>query len=240
MPKSRTAGAPTHRKIFGPGRSRLRQAQGERRHALFNLWYHYSPRLQRDVILKSDIEFAHFCWLEGDPSVVRYELEPDPIIVSTGTKSRQAHFDVLVEFRANKPQLREIKSDETDLLPSEIARREEQTVAATTAGFDYGMITHATIAEHRQLIANWRCALAYQAACRELVLEPQRAELAEIFRLQRHCTVDVALRETDPAMRSVYLAALFKCLQDGKLASDLELKPLCAYSQVWVTGSQDG
>jgi hypothetical protein len=117
MAKRRTAASATRKKIFGPGRSRLRQAQGARRHGLFNLWYHYSSRLQRDVVLKSDVEFAHFCWLEGDPSILRYELEPDPVIVAMGTESRRTQFDALVEFRAGRPQLREIKTDESNLSP---------------------------------------------------------------------------------------------------------------------------
>src|ERR1700733_6337359 len=106
MAKRRTARAAPAKKRFGPGRSRLRQAQGGRRHQLFNLWYHYSSRLRCDVILKSDVEFAHFCWLEGGPSVLRYELEPAPVIVALGMESRRTQFDTLVEFRAERPQLR--------------------------------------------------------------------------------------------------------------------------------------
>ena len=240
MAKRRIAESVTRKKIFGPGRSRLRQAQGERRHGLFNLWYHYSSRLQRDVVLKSDVEFAHFCWLEGDPRVLRYELEPAPVIVATGIESRQTQFDALVEFRADRPQLREITSDESNLSPREIARREAQGLAAIAAGFDYVYITRATLAKHDQLIRNWRCAIAYQAACRELVLEPQCAELAEVLRVRRHSALEDALRQTDPAARPVYLAALFRCLQDALLASDLDLNPLCATTQVWVPEAVDG
>jgi hypothetical protein len=83
----RRAGKPDSRKRgFGPGRSRLRQAQGARRHGLFNLWYHYSPRLRRDVVLKSDVEFAHFGWLEGEPNV----LLPTCAILSAADSARFA------------------------------------------------------------------------------------------------------------------------------------------------------
>ena len=118
----RPADRPDSRKRgFGPGRSRLRQAQGGRRHGLFNLWYHYSPRLECDVVLRSDVEFDHFCWLEGEPNVLRYELEPPPIMVAIGEESRSTQFDTLVEFRRGRPQLREIKTDEVDLSERELA-----------------------------------------------------------------------------------------------------------------------
>ena len=240
MAKRRIADSTPRKRIFGPGRSRLRQAQGARGHGLFNLWYHYSPRLRRDVVLKSDVAFAHFCWLEGDASILRYELEPDPVIVATGDESRRTLFDVLVEFRRGRSQLREIRTDEANLSAGEIVQREAQERAAATAGFDYVRVTQEDLAKHVQLIRNWRCALAYQAACRELVLEPHCAELMHILQVQRRSTLEVALRETDPTMRPIYLAALFRCLQEARLASDLDSKPLCAASQVWVVEVEHG
>jgi hypothetical protein len=240
LAKRRADKSDSRKRGFGPGRSRLRQAQGARRHGLFNLWYQYSPRLRRDVVLRSDVEFAHFCWLEGEPNVLRYELEPVPVMVAMGDESRRTQFDAFVEFRRGRPQLREIKTDEANLSAREIVQREAQERAAATAGFDHVHVTQEDLAKHVQLIRNWRCALAYQAACRELVLEPYCAELLHILQVQRRSTFEVALRETDPTMRPIYLAALFRCLQEARLASDLDSKPLCAASQVWVVEVEHG
>jgi hypothetical protein len=228
------------KKTFGPGRSQLRKAQSARQHGLFNLWYHYSPRLQRDVVLKSDVAFAHFCWLEGDPSVLRYELDPDPVIVASGTDSRRTQFDALVEFRTGRPQLREIRSDESKASPREVVQCEAQESAASAAGFDYLPITRAALAPHDQLIRNWRCALAFQAACRELILDPYCAEIFSILKVRRRSTIENALRQTDPVTRPIHLAALFRSLQEGVLASDLDSQPLCATTQVWVPESANG
>src|SRR3569832_530236 len=109
MKKQATTSARPTRRSFGPGRSRLRQAQGGRRHQLFNIWYHYSSRLQRDVVFCCDVEFAHFCWLEGSENISRYELEPDPVVVVVDDQPQRTQFDALVEFRDRPPQLREIK-----------------------------------------------------------------------------------------------------------------------------------
>ena len=240
MAKRRADRPDSRKRGFGPGRSRLRQAQGARRHGLFNLWYHYSSRLRRDVVLRSDMEFAHFCWLEGEPNVLRYELEPAPFMTAMADESRQTQFDALVEFRRGRPQLRGIKTDDANLSARETVRREALERAAATAGFDYMHVTQEDLASHGQLIRNWRCALAYLAACRELVLEPHCAELMNILEVQRRSNVEVALRKTDPTMRPIYLAALFRCLQEARLASDLDSKPLCAASQVWVVEVEHG
>ena len=237
MPKRRAATSTARKRAFGPGRSRLRQAQGARRHGLFNLWYQYSPRLRRDVVLRSDIEFAHFCWLEGDPTVLRYELEPDPVIVAIGPESHRTQFDALVEFRDRRAQLREVKTEERNLSARELIQREAQERAAHAAGFDYVRITRESLAPHAQLIRNWRCALAYQAACRELTLKPHCDEILARVRAVHRTTLEGALRHFDPSMRAVYLAALFRCLQEARLVADLHSKPLCEVSQVWIPES---
>lgn len=234
MARPHTATPAPHKRRFGPGRSRLRQTQGARGHQLFNVWYHYSPRLRRDVVLNSDVEFAHFFWVEGDPTVRRYELEPDAVIVAVGAEMRRTQFDALVEFRSGRPQLREIKTSEANLTVREVAQREAQQRAAEAAGFDYVRITQEDLDKHGLLIRNWRCALSYQAACRELVLEPHCAELLDIVMRVHRCALDEMLRNTNPDLRPVYLAALFRCIQEARLASDLDVKPLCAASLIWI------
>lgn len=107
------------KRVFGPGRNRLLRTQKARGHSLFNIWYHYSGRLRRDVILKSDVEFDHFCWLEGDSRVLRYELEPDPVIVDVQGEPARTQFDARVYLRDARPQLREVKDSEAHLTPRE-------------------------------------------------------------------------------------------------------------------------
>lgn len=220
---------------FGPGRNRLLRAQQARGRSLFNIWYHYSARLRRDVILRSDVEFDHFCWLEGDPQVLRYELEPDPVIVVVQGEPARTQYDALVYLRDGRTQLREVKDSEEQLTPREHIQRQAQEKAASAAGFDYVRITRADLIPSQQLIQNWRTALAFLAACRELVLSSYCDELQRKLRKIRRADLETLLAGSDPALRSVYLAALFTCLQDGSFNSDLDCKPLCAASVVWLT-----
>lgn len=223
------------RRSFGPARNRLLRAQQGRGRSLFNLWYHYSGRLKRDVILRSDVEFDHFCWLEGSPEVLRYELEPEPVILSVEAQPTRTQFDAWVQLRgASRPQLREIKDSEETLTPRERVQREAQERAAVAAGFDYVRITRTDLLPHQQLIRNWRSALAFIAAARELVLTPYRAELSRSLQRARRVSLESLLAGTDPALRPIYLAAVFAALQECAFSSDLERQPLCAATTIWI------
>src|SRR6185437_2927644 len=109
-----------------------------------------------------------------------------------------------VQLRHGTPQLREVKVSEATLDAREQQQREVQAKAATAAGFDYVRITRQELAQHRQLIVNWRCALTFLAAARELVLSPFGAELLGILRKESHLSLDTLLSHTDPALRSIY------------------------------------
>jgi len=220
------------KKRFGPARSDLLDKHAARGHQQFNLWYHYSARLQRDLIFSSDAEFEHFCWLEGDPQVLTYEPQPEPLIVAVGSNVHRTQFDACVELRGQRPELREVKEADLGLSVREENQREAQLIAANQAGFTYRRITRVDLDEHRQLIQNWRRALAFMAACRDLVLIPFRDELMERFRDRSHSTIRELLLGTDPALEPIYLSAIFLALQHYLLTSDLDSAPLCANTKL--------
>lgn len=228
------------RKRFGPGRNALRGAQQSRGHRLHNIWRQYSARQGHDVVLKSDAEFEHFCWLEGDPKIKSYELEPAPIIVHIDNEPHKTQFDALCYMRTGQPQLREVSESDSDLDERKLLQREVQLEAVRRSGYDYVRITRIDLDQHRMLISNWRRALAFLAACRNLVLEPLCAEVLATIKRERRCDLETLLLTTDPSARPKYIAAVFRCLQDGRLQSDLDLKALCGASIFWLPESVHG
>lgn len=234
MAQSIRSGAPHKTRRFGPGRSMLRTAIKARGRRIHNLWYQYSPRLKRDVILKSDVEFSHFCFLEADSSVLKYELEPAPFKVVVGNEVMHTRFDALVEFRSAPPELREIKIAESALSEAEERQRVAQEAAAAKAGVRYVRITKRDLAPHAQLINNWRCALAFQASCRDALLTPFEDELLARLHLKGNCSLEDLPQATNPALRAKYLAALFSLVQNAKISADLAAKPLCAATRIWL------
>jgi hypothetical protein len=215
-------------KRFGPGRSVLRKAADDRGRRVSNLWYHYSPRLRHDIVCESDAAFAHFCWLEGHRKVAHYEVRPAPLEVVVGHGVQLLKVSAVVQVRDGPPELHFLPEHQEDT-------KAETLTAAEQAGFKCVAIDHAFIAEHDQLIRNWRCATCFQAACRDVNLQPFMSDCLRAARRKMRSTVEELLNGTNPAAEPIYYAALFACLQSGALDSDLDVKPLCAASEIWET-----
>jgi len=238
MPREKLSGRSEGNKRFGPGRSRLQQIAGARGHSLNNLWYHYSPRLHRDVVLKGDLAIDHFCWIEGDERVARYELDVE-ITAQVDGVSQRVCCDALVEFRdGSPPESRELRHENPRSL---IDEQSPLNKAALATGHRYLCVTRSMLASHAIHIKNWRCALASLAAARDLfVLESACKEIVEIVSRERRCSIGALLAQLNPALRPEYLAALFRCLQDARLTSDLSSAPLCDDSLVFGLGVSRG
>lgn len=214
---------------FGPGRNQLLDAQARRGRGPYNLWIRYSPRNRCDVVLKSDPEDEHFCWVEGDESVAAYELEPAPVSVVINGRLHTTQFDARVELRTGVIELREVKPSNADLDAREQVQLATQSHVAAMLGFRYVRVTRDTLDEHRQLIANWRCGLAFLTACRSLVLDPQVEEFVQrLGAARRPLSLEQLLLGVDPIEQPARIAALLQGLQSGRLRSNLDGNPLCA------------
>jgi hypothetical protein len=205
---------------FGPGRNSLLAAENTRGKRLNNIWKQYSARNRSDEVLHSDPESIHFLWLEGSEELLRYKLEPGPFIVYVDGKPTQTWFDAHVEFRNGRIQLREVKEGERQLSVREEVQRVAQIQAAQVAGAEYVRITCAELDEHRCLIQNWRRALPYLAACRRLVLEPRCTEVASRLSVTEATTLGQLLVNCPADLHSIYVAAVLKLIQDGRVRSD--------------------
>lgn len=198
-----------------------------------NLWIHYSARLRRDVMLCSDAHFDHFCWLEGDPQVHSYELAPSPQLIADDEEVEPMRVHALVRLRGSRPQLHDVFEEVPEHLPPDVKRLERFKTAVDAAGFDYVCITRGDLARREQLIVNWRRALPFLAACRDVVLQTRCNEISFIARAEGTQTLKEILAATDPVLEPIYVAAILSCLQQGWLCSDLDTKPLCLNTRVW-------
>jgi hypothetical protein len=224
----------SRKKRFGPGRNSLLAAQQTRGGKVYNIWKHYSSRNAKDVILKSDAEFDHFCWVEGDEEISSYQLEPEAVIVLVNNEPARTQFDALYLMRNGPPQLREVSDNDELLDGRKTLQREAQIEGARRIGYEYVRITRKTLEEHSVQIDNWRRALSDLSACRHLVLQPLCNQVVDFVRQNSPCTFGRIIESTDITYGSNYAAAIFQCIQRGQLRSDLNQKPLCANSLVWL------
>lgn len=222
---SRRSRAPGKR--FGPGRSSFLKKRNLPDRNASNIWYHYSGRLRRDVLIAGDPHFEHFCWLEGEESISEYELRPAAVAYTDGQQPEEAQCWARVIRRSGRPELHAI-CDEDCAVGARLLE------AVSAAGFEYIRISPSFLSERTRLIRNWRRALAFLGAARELPLDPACNEIASFFRTTRQSTLGQVLERTKIELRSLYTAAVFRCLQDGWLNSDLATKPLCLATHLSV------
>lgn len=222
---------------FGPTKTAILEATSSRGHMPFNLWCHFSPKLNRDVVLRGDAEFLNFLWMEADTNVANYVLEPDASIVEVADDVHKTQFDAAVYLRTGANQLREVKSG--DVVPDENDVRaqhqeEAQRIAANKAGFNYVRIGASDLAQHRQLINNSLRMIPYIAAAQDLPLLPFRNEVMLALQRKGNCSIQEILNGTDPKQAPLYLAALFLQIQSHPMRSDLDSQPLTLRTRVWL------
>lgn len=225
------------RSHFGPNKTAILEAASYRGHMPFNLWYHFSPKLNQDVVLRGDAEFLNFLWMEADTNVTNYVLEPDASIVGVGDDIHKTQFDAAVYLRTGPNQLREVKSG--DVVPDENDVRaqhqeEAQRIAADKAGFNYVRIGASDLKQHRQLINNSLRMIPYIAAAQDLSLLPFRNEVMLALQREGNCSIQEILGGADPKQVPLYLAALFLQIQFYPMGSDLDSQPLTLRTRVWL------
>lgn len=59
-------------------RGKLAEDYSSRGYHKSTLWYVYSPRTDRDWILKGDLEWGHFLLAESDPHISKIDYAPPP------------------------------------------------------------------------------------------------------------------------------------------------------------------
>lgn len=213
----------------GSSRSQLVAKYHARGHRLFNLWYQYSPKLDRDIILSSDAAFDHFCWLEGDPNVRTYALDPQPLSLCVDDQLMDACFDVRVELRVGRAQLRDLDSR----CDGETQSTEAKRSLAQQAGFEYLRVDRSLLRQHHQLIANWRRALSFIAAARDHQLSSFHNDLSGAMRHEPSMTIGGLLLHTEDEAQSLMLATIFRALQEGWLQSNMDEAALSRSTRIY-------
>src|SRR5438270_9928843 len=74
-----------------------------------NRWIAYSPRLQRRVILYSDLEYDHWVLMEATPSIKRFCEQPRRIRVQLPPGLVTTVFDMWILWETDRQEYRAVK-----------------------------------------------------------------------------------------------------------------------------------
>lgn len=211
-------------------RGKLAAAFGQRNHNASNLWYVYSPRTNSDWVLRSDLEWDHFVLAESDPLIKSVDFNPEPVVgtLDDGVPYRTI-LDAVVTYVDGTVEWREIKpaASSNGREATRTARQlQAQTAAAIAAGVRYSRWSEIELHANPVRLANWRRAVSWMAGARDYSLALQSTELGGYLRLRTSLTLADLQQLVGDAAFPLFVAAAFRAIQRGDIASDLDQRPL--------------
>lgn len=209
-------------------RGKLAEAYSARGNHKSSLWYVYSPRTDRDWVLRSDLEWGHFLLAESDPRVKTIDYAPGAEIVRVGDENQATEFDAKVTFKDGQIEWREVKRlDSLKKLDIRTQHQwEAQAEAAFRQGIQYVRYTEREIYACPQRIANWARVVAWLAAVRGRSLYYEHVEIVSLIKVRGFVSLDEIQALGSGPEIACYVAAALKGVQDGLFISDLDEKPL--------------
>ncbi len=209
-------------------RGKLTKDYLARGHHKSSLWYVYSPRTNRDWILKSDLEWGHFLLAESDPRISNIDYAPVPEIANVGDEDHATELDAIVTFKDGVVEWREIKSSDSikNLNIRTQHQWEAQAEAAFQTGVKYLRFTEQEIFACPQRIANWSRVIAWLSSVRGQSLYPPHLEVVALLNARGSVSLGEIHQLGSGSESTCYIAAALKGVQDGLFISNLDEKPL--------------
>ena len=208
-------------------RGRLAEAYASRGRLKAKLTYAYSPRMRRDIILPSELEYWNFILLESDPSVLSVDYSPPKKIALVGDDVHGTVLDAVVAFRDGTIEWREVKYSDDDQTRT-VHQQQAQEEAAYQEGAIYRRFTEREIFSCGSTkLLNWMEIVAWLSAVRDRPTLEFDLAVTRLLKENGSATISEIQALADSRSSSAcYVAAAFKKLQDGYCFSDLDMRPL--------------
>jgi hypothetical protein len=211
----------------------LRSALAKRAKSPGTITYFFSSKNNQDILLSTDLEFAHALLCEADENVKSYESDTDRVIAFVENEGYiGSKPDAIVKFWSGQVEYRKVmylggQGQEHALLQAEVQKRAAETVGAGWAWF-----SEKDVVANERLFHDWLHIAPVLAQSRidvkarweflaKWVLEESR-EGTNLGNLHR--------RAQDPW--ELVFSATFRLIQLGRLSSDLQTKPLSSLTAI--------
>lgn len=220
----------------------LADAYHARGHGRSGLWLTYSPKADKDVVLKSDIEFGHFLLVESDPDVVNVDYAPARRLQTYAGEGIATIVDAELTLSNGTVVWREVKCSE-DVENGATGRANLQLLiqikAAEAVAARHELITEKEIYANPMRIRNWMRIVPWLAQAREWPLHAYVSEVAALMRTRGNVVLADVLNLGDSRDSAIYAAALFRAVQRGRYGNDLAERPLTSRSVFRLQGGRD-
>jgi hypothetical protein len=203
-------------------RGKLATAYGQRGHHNSPLWYVYSPRTDRDWVIRSDLCLEHFVLTEADPEVIDVNYSPELDIPTLGS----VKFAAIVQYQDGAIQWHHVSNENVKPNSEGASRELLLSDAAEHAGAQLLCMDQQYLNQNPQRLWNWQRAVAWMTAARGTALAPYMTELATFVHAREAATLGEIAELGSQELFALYAAAAFRLVQRGHLDSDLDEHPI--------------
>jgi hypothetical protein len=195
-----------------------------------NRWEVYSPKLQRNVTLYSNLEYDHWVLIESNPEIVFFCEQPLKIRIKLPIGVVTTIFDMWIQWKSGLEEFREVKF-ENDLEDSRRNSRISRQIQAQRKWCElnnkkYSIITEKSIRSNLIYLSNLKLILRHldreSNQKKDLISERIIRMLSE----QRTLAIGKIEKSFSDVESLTVRSAVFELLHKNRLTSDLENKPL--------------
>lgn len=213
----------------------IRSAMAQRGKGGGALLYVYAPKVNRDIVVSSDLEFLKFLDLEGDEEVVAYETDVDRIMASLGEDGYVGSKpDAVAQFRSGRREMVEVKyaADLSHDLRAQL-QVQAQTEAAVALGMDWTVYTEHDARRDERFLNDWLQIVVTLAQSKDRIPPALNKQIAAAVQT-RHAISLGELRALNMDAWDRVFPGLFQLIQSGRLTSDLRDNPLSASTVIAI------
>jgi hypothetical protein len=202
-----------------------------------NYWEAFSPKLNRNVRLFSDLEYDHWVLVETNTKIISFCEQPLSIQSIVNNKSVNSIIDMWVLYSNGKESFIEVKySSELDPSNPKSIRSIRQTTAqriwCEERNFNYQIITEKDIRSNHNYLDNMRTILPYLRTR----TSPIETDKAKIIKKIRDTSITIAEIESSiPEIPSSRLReTLYHLIYEGIIMANVDKIPLSRNTEVWI------
>lgn len=215
----------------------IRSAMAARGRRLHNLWYVHSYLSDSVCILPSDAALFHFALLEGDPKVLKYELEAPSLETTINGEAVGTRFDAQVFLKDGTEEWHEVKADKTLNEVDNSSQLKAQRLLAEQHGVQYRLFTLKEL--NSQIVRIWNVLRMLQVIHAAHKLELASARTVAVSHLLLGPLPLGEFRSIHQADEGINLAAVFSLLLDGAVTADIDSAPINDWSLITRVGGDD-
>lgn len=198
----------------------LRLAIAQRGQRLHNLWWLWSPKCKKFLTLPSDAALAHAALQEGDPDVIRYELEAPSYITQVAGITTGTRYDSTVYLTDGSKCWDEVKAEENAAAINDTEQIKAQRLIAQEHGTTYRLFTQKELKPKLNRIWNILRGLQCIAAAQRFQMSASNTVI--LAHLNAGPSTIGKVRLLGDGDEGINLAALFSLLFRGDVVTDLD------------------